>query len=684
MHESRNFLREVIRIPAQGQPLKFQLNRGNMAYNFMSMLNINTFYELPRQIGKTMSVMIRYLYIYNFGTTNSHIALLHKSMDGAKDNLATLKALRDLLPPYLQLKDRYFPDGHVDHGRNNQTDILNPNNNNTIKTFASATNKMRAASLLRGKTLTLIHYDEYAFMPYNDVVYMNAAPAVRTASENAKRAGAPYGITVTTTAGFMQTPEGQAAFAMKEDATPFNEKWYDLTYPQLKQLLDANIKSNFVYIKYSYQDLGYDEEWFRQICIELKNSWPDIRREILLEWDAGIENSPFDPDDLDAIRGMVRQPISVVYLFGKYRFETYLQADTDHYPPIIGIDPSAGYKRDSSAITIIDSQTTKVIGCMNCNYISTYDLSRCVDFIIKNWLPSGIVACERNGVGHGVIANMKKAGLAKNMFYEIKDIVVEDRFDGVHTYKKKIRTKVYGLTNDYNTRKELIDILMDRVQMHKDKIVSPIIYNELLGMEVKKNGRIEHSAATHDDQVFSMLIALYVWYCGTNLTERYGLRKTSIRTDEDIDEVIADFNPETTDIIQDFSKGSSAVREDLDETLKVFTQDKYESYTDFLDRQRLEEQAKFLELVNTPLGEKAFKEMYNIPSKYPVGQFLPGGYQQGNLVTLPDKVFTDFYTQNASFDVDDDLPTPGAVPADQISHFGSDYDYFKNFSFPMF
>ena len=391
------FLREVVRIPSQGGiPMKFLLNRGNMAFNFMSMLNTNIFYELPRQIGKTMSVMIRYLYIYNFGTTNSHIALLHKSMDGAKDNLATLKALRDSLPPYLQLKDRYYPDGHVDHGRNNATDILNPNNNNTIKTFASATNKMRAASLLRGKTLTLIHYDEYGFMPYNDVVYMNAAPSVRTASENAKRAGAPYGITITTTAAFMQTAEGQAAFAMKEDATPFDEKWYDLDYAQLRQILDANIKSNFVYIKYTYPELGYDEKWFQETCLMLKNSWPDIRREILLEWDAGIENSPFDPEDLDAIRGMVRQPISVVYLFGKYRFETYLYADTTHYPPIIGIDPSAGYKRDSSAITIIDSQTTKVIGCMNCNYISTVDLSRCVEFIVKNWLPSAIVCVERN------------------------------------------------------------------------------------------------------------------------------------------------------------------------------------------------------------------------------------------------------------------------------------------------
>ena len=321
----------------------------------------------------------------------------HGEIRTAQDNLNTLKSLRELLPAYLQMKDRVHFDGSIEKGKDNMREIINPNNNNTIKVFASATNKMRAASLLRGKTLTLIHYDEYGFMPYNDIVYMNAAPSVRTASENARRAGAPYGITITTTAGFMSTPEGQEAYAMKENATPFNERWYDLTWPQLKQILDANNRSNFVYVKYTYQELGFSEQWFRELCVLLKNSWPDIRREILLEWDAGVEASPFSPDDLDIIRGLVRQPISVVYLLGKYRFETYLQADIDHYPPIIGVDPAGGYKQDSSAITIIDSQTTRVIGCMNCNYISTVDLARCVEFIVRSWMPTAIISCERNG-----------------------------------------------------------------------------------------------------------------------------------------------------------------------------------------------------------------------------------------------------------------------------------------------
>lgn len=344
-----------------------------------------------------MSAAIRYLYIYLFGTTNAKMAFLHKNAEGSKDNLQTMKDIRDCLPSYLQMKERPLADGKIDKGRDSVTMMVNPFNNNNIKTFASATNKAKAASLLRGKTLQFLWYDEYGFLVYNDIIYMNAAPAFKTASMNAKAAGSPYGILITTTAAFMNTDEGREAYAMKEAATKFNESWYDKTYEQLSTLLNANTKSDFVYIRFTYQQLGCTEQWFQEICKLLKNSWPDIRREILLEWAIGVENSPFKEEDLDAISKLLRQPISVVDLLGKYPFESYLQTDTRTYPPIIGVDVSGGYKQDSSTITVIDSQTTKVLGCMNCNYVSTLDLARCIEFIVKNWMPNAVVNVERNG-----------------------------------------------------------------------------------------------------------------------------------------------------------------------------------------------------------------------------------------------------------------------------------------------
>ena len=47
------FLREIVRIPDQGSTsggARYRLDRGNMALNFCSMLDLNIFLELPRRI----------------------------------------------------------------------------------------------------------------------------------------------------------------------------------------------------------------------------------------------------------------------------------------------------------------------------------------------------------------------------------------------------------------------------------------------------------------------------------------------------------------------------------------------------------------------------------------------------------------------------------------------------------
>lgn len=79
----------------------------------------------------------------------------------------------------------------------------------------------------------------------------------------------------------------------------------------------------------------------------------------------------------------------------------------------------------------------------------------------------------------------------------------------------------------------MIEILYDRVAYHKDKFIAPILHQEMEAMEVKKNGKVEHSDNSHDDQVFSYLMALYVWYEGKNLAENFHIIKNTLKTDVD-------------------------------------------------------------------------------------------------------------------------------------------------------
>lgn len=97
--------------------------------------------------------------------------------------------------------------------------------------------------------------------------------------------------------------------------------------------------------------------------------------------------------------------------------------------------------------------------------------------------------------------------------------------------KRTQKVRVYGLDSTKDVRARLIEILQERVRYHKDKFIAPIILDEMQHMVVKKSGKVEHSDNSHDDQVFSYLMALYVWYDGKNLAENFHIMKNTIKTD---------------------------------------------------------------------------------------------------------------------------------------------------------
>lgn len=283
------------------------------------------------------------------------------------------------------------------------------------------------------------------------------------------------------------------------------------------------------------------------------------------------------------------------------------------------------------------------------------------------------------GFGATVISKLIKMGLKKNLYYEIKDIVVEERQDGVHAYKQKVRTKVYGLNSTKSIRQLLIDILIERVENHKDKIISPIIYNELLGMEIKRNGKVEHSNSTHDDQVFSMLMALYMWYEGVNMAERFGMRKTTIRTDDEIDEQIDYYNDNTVEIVEHFNTKDeldNEIERDLNAAIAAGGQ----TMQQFLDSRRAEEKAKFEALVNTPLGEKAYRNAYNLPADVPITNYV----NNGSHYDIPDAIFNGFYSPDTRTfnDYADNVPNMQVVPANQAYALEDEtYSYQDHFNF---
>ena len=219
----------------------------------------------------------------------------------------------------------------------------------------------------------------------------------------------------------------------------------------------------------------------------------------------------------------------------QYQFNVYEDIDL-RFPPIIGVDVSGALYNDSSAITIIDSRTTRVVADFNCNYVPADDLADIIYELITRYMPNAICNVERSGgFGISVLQRLCKTSIKKNLYFEIKDKVIEESFNGVHLNKKKARVKVYGTDTTRDVRARMIELLYERVAFHKDKFISPILQHEMETLIVDKHGKVQAVSPHHDDQIFAYLHAIRVWYEGENVAERYGIRKNTLKTDEDVE-----------------------------------------------------------------------------------------------------------------------------------------------------
>lgn len=411
----------------------------------------------------------------------------------------------------------------------------------------------------------------------------------------------------------LTTEEGNNANVTRNNATMFNEQFYDYSPQELEEVRQANTNSNFFYIRFTYQQLGRGDDYFREMVKDLEKDWPTIRREVLLEWATMSNNSPFTEQDLDMVKSLVKkEPIAQIKLGAAYFLDVWKQTDLIKYPPIIGVDVSGGFNQDSSAITIIDSKTTDVLCTFNCNFISTIDLARVIYTIVTKYMPNAVVNVERNGgYGASVLQYLLKTSIKRNLYYEIKDKVIEERFNGMHMAKKTQKVKEYGFNETKSSREMLMEILKDRMNNHKAKFIAPIIYDELCTLEIKKNGRIEHADKAHDDQIFSYLMALYVWYEGKDLRERFGIDIREIRTDEDLDEILevgdsGDYADMTSEINQSYDQHS-----EVEKQLVYLNQNRSISYEEWLQSQYNKDQECLNMLAQNPLGREAIANAYH-------------------------------------------------------------------------
>ena len=237
------------------------------------------------------------------------------------------------------------------------------------------------------------------------------------------------------------------------------------------------------------------------------------------------------------------------------------------------------------------------------------------------------------GFGSSVIQRLVKTSVKQNLYYEIKERPVEEKFDGYRVNRVNKFVKVFGLNSDKATRAQLIDLLVERSQVHRDKFVAEIIYNEMSKMVVKATGKVEHSDKSHDDQVFSLLMALYVWYFGHNIMENFGIQKNVIQSDdmEDIESIEGGIADQTMEYVDLDQNPDDRLQQELESQMQYIKEaGRFMLNSDFTKQlYDIDQEQINMQLANDPLFRKAYNEQYHSD--------IDANYRP--LTRIPDEVF---------------------------------------------
>jgi len=380
-----------------------------------------------------------------------------------------------------------------------------------------------------GLTSPLIYYDEFAFLKFNKILWQAAAPAQGQAREEARRNKSFYSATITTTPNNIDNnPESEGTWCkseMVDKACRFDEAMYDWTREEVLECLAKKSDNDFLYIEFSYKQLGRDEVWYKENCRALNNDLLKIKREILLEWTKASDVSVFSEEQLVAIEKHLKEPVSKLVIDRYWSIDLY-RTDFDYLKPwVISCDVGTGLSQDASAITIFHPITFEIIGEFRENKIDTEDYKHLLEKLVGFWFRNSLLTIENNSIGITIIQYLMRTVVAKNLYYEYKDRkgtkIEKSKTELTHVSKKE-KVQVYGISTTSNSsgsgsRDLMLEILNDTINTQPELLATPNLFSDIKGLERDNKGKIGHGLGLHDDSLFSYLVGRYTLAYGTNL-----------------------------------------------------------------------------------------------------------------------------------------------------------------------
>lgn len=207
----------------------------------------------------------------------------------------------------------------------------------------------------------------------------------------------------------------------------FNEKFYDWDYDNddtdyvFNYVHDPNHSANnFVYIEFSYKQLGETEAWLDNQIRAMQGDMALVKRELLLQWTLASNTSPFDEEQLSNIEQyIIKEPYGTIELLNNEYSITILRHPKNirNKNYVIGVDVSGGLGNDASAITVIDPKDQSIVMVFKNNFISVTKLSELLIELVTTYIPNAVVIPERNSMGIALINLLDESVISDNLYY---------------------------------------------------------------------------------------------------------------------------------------------------------------------------------------------------------------------------------------------------------------------------
>lgn len=604
------FFREVLRIPPQsGQwPVPFRANRGNIAMFWLFFNHIDMCLIQPRQTGKSVSSDGLNTYIMHVGAVNTKVNLLTKDDTLRVGNVERLKAIRDLLPAYLNPFTKADSD--------NKMELTCAKLNNKLITAVSQKSENEANKVGRGLTSPICIIDEGPFVEFMDVIIPAMLSSGNAARDEAARAGALFGNIFTTTAGKLDTRSGRYMYDMIFGGMTWTEHLFDVVdYPSLRQVVakasgDGRRKP-IVNITMSHRQLGYTDEWLREKLLNSNSTGEAADRDYFNRWTAGGLQSPLPTSLNELIRGSQKELAHAEITPDYYMLRWYIpKEDIPGYMAgrhfVLGTDTSDAVGRDACTLVLQDVETLEVVAAANINEANLIRLAGFVaDFMIR--YKNVTMIPERRGSGQTFIdtllVRLPAAGI--DPFKRIFNLIVDEsetrredfkeiqtdlarRTSGMYDRYKKYFGFATSGSGKFSRTTLYSDILLQAAKLGGRCVHDKPLIDEITSLMVK-NGRIDHSDDGHDDMVIAWMLNCWLLINGKNL-KYYGIERqlTRVREFRGEDKERADYDPYQEKLAeeqQQLRQQISTLLEELRKTNDEFASMKLEARIKMLDAQ---------------------------------------------------------------------------------------------------